>query len=829
MIFDKFTSHYHNVLKNAYRVAQDTTESTVHVEHLLYSLLLEKGSIGCEVLKKGDVSLKNIKHILIKGKKKTNSGSKQVDAQRKTIKTQPRFSSKVLTIIRRSAIIAYKMGHYYVGTEHLLASILESYENVSTVLSQNVHKKVHTHIQTLLKSTSKFADLTESFEIAGDTDEQADLFSAHDYENTQTVSLKQFSTELTSDTIQKSIDPVIGRETEVERLAHILSRRTKNNPVLLGEAGVGKTAIVEGLAKKIAQHDVPDSLMNKKIMALDLTSLISGTIYRGEFENRLKAVIEEVKRDKNIILFIDELHTIIGTGSTSGSMDAANILKPALARGHIRCIGATTFDEYKKHIEKDPALARRFQSIHVNEPSEQQTVEILKGIKKYYENFHNVIITDEALIQATKLSKRYIQHQQFPDKAIDLIDEAAAKLTTRKNKNSILKKIKTIKKELLEVRHEKQKALHEEHFDNALILQSEERRLIEKLKKTKTQFKNKKQAPFTVTTDHILEVLSHKTHIPLKYLKQSEKKQLLSLHKKLEKEVIGQDHAISRVVQALQRSKAFLHDGTRPIGSFLFLGPSGVGKTELAKQLAHHMFNDPKALVRIDMSEFAESFNVSKLIGSPAGYVGFDQPNIFTDAVQKKPHSVVLFDEIEKAHPQVFNILLQILDDGYITDASGKRVDFSNTVIIMTSNTGADFMTDKTALGFTNTNQEKAVQEEQILNQVKNMLSPELLNRIETTIVFNQLGEKELKKITKKQLQKLNKKLAHHNIDLTARPEVISFISNEMLKDNQGARRIQQYIQDTIENELAQIILEETIPEDRKVTIKIENNSIAIH
>ena len=826
-LIEKFSNNFKNTLISAYKLAAELNQAEIKPKHLLYGLLKQKGSIGTEVLTKTNINSEKIRQFVEKDKKSNNQ-------------TTPHLSLRVKRAIEKAIIIANSNEHKYIGTEHLLAALLEiKDDDLEKIFVQNKvnTKSIKQKIPIVLRGTSKFPDLTENFNLTDDIDLES---IPEDFKMPEAPLspfgkgplLEFFATNLTNPTIQQKIDPVIAREEEIDRLIQILCRRTKNNPVLLGDPGVGKTAIVEGLAKKIINHQVPDVLINKKIMALDLGLLIAGTMYRGEFESRLKQIIDEVKQNSDLILFIDELHTIIGAGAASGSLDAANILKPALARGDIRCIGATTLEEYKKHIEKDAALERRFQSIIVNEPSTQTTVEILKGIKKNYENYHQVEITPQAIEAAVSLSNRYLQEKFLPDKAIDLIDEAASKVKVNQKSDGLLKKIQETEDGLEFIVKEKQRAIMTEKFDQAINLKNQEEKLATRLDKLRKKQQAKGKIILgKITNQQIAEMVSKITGIPLQELISQERKKIINLEKILSQKIIGQDEAIKTISESIRRSRAGLSPENRPLASFIFLGPSGVGKTELAKVLAQTIFQDKEALVRIDMSEFSERFNISKLIGAPAGYIGYREANKFTDQVRKKPYSIVLFDEIEKAHPDIFNLLLQILEDGHLTDAVGKKINFKNTIIIMTSNIGLENLNRQVIWGFENSKQQEIKYEEiknQVLKDLKNKFKPEFLNRVDKTIVFKSLDIKSIEKIIRLQIEELNQRLAEQNLKLGLSSGAIKFLAQKSYLPQQGARAVRRNIQELIENLLAEQILQGGFKNTDSIKAKIKNKKIVL-
>lgn len=635
--------------------------------------------------------------------------------------------------------------------------------------------------------------------------------------------LEMFTTNLTADTIQKHIDPVIGREAEISRLVQILSRRTKNNPILLGDPGVGKTAIIEGLAKRITKGEVPEALANKSILTLDLSAVVAGTMYRGEFENRLKQIIEAVKADENIILFVDEIHNIIGTGSSAGSLDAANILKPALARGHLRCIGATTHEEYKKFIENDKALERRFQVIMVEEATEAETLEILRGIRTNYETYHNVSISDDALNAAVHYSQRYSPDKKLPDKAIDLIDEAASQLKVSKKLNPTARRVKDLEANLRGVQEMKRGFILEENYAKALNIKEQEDIILQELTSLKAEAGKETAVRLgTIGIEDIARVVAQATKIPLTEILASEKKKIIKLDEELSRYVFGQDEAIKEVAQTIKRSRSGLHDPRKPLGSFMFLGPSGVGKTETARQLSRLLFNRDDVLIRIDMSEFAERFNVSKLIGSPAGYVGYKEGTQLTDAVKKKPYSVVLFDEIEKAHPDVFNLLLPVLEEGYMTDAVGHKVNFRNTIIVMTSNVGLKEFTNQARLGFELEDaamEQTQAMKEHSLKALREHFRPEFLNRVDKIIVFNPLSRSISKKIIVRELDELKNRLKQQGITATFDRSVTTHLL-ESFKPTEGARSLKRAVEDKLVNPLANKVLSAGFSGAKKINVR---------
>jgi ATP-dependent Clp protease ATP-binding subunit ClpC len=828
-ILQKMSSHCKNALKSAYSLALSAGHKSVTTDHILYGLCLEKGSIAHQILSRSGIESFDVKKTILQ------------KASPKTTVTQLGFSIDSKKMIEKAFVLANRNKHSYIGTEHLLAALLQSSESLLKSLADKKGVsllEIQRQIDSILNSTTKFPELTSknNNETSESENDDADLELVGQGISTANPALETFANHLTSREVQKNIDPVIGRETEINRLIQILSRRNKNNPLLLGEAGVGKTAIVEGLAKKIVQGDVPEILLNKKIYALDLGLVLAGTSFRGEFENRLKQILQEVKKNKDIILFIDEIHTIIGAGAATGSLDAANLLKPILARGEIRCIGATTPQDYKKNIEPDPALERRFQPITINQPSSEKAIAILNGLKPFYESYHQVRITPQAVVAAVELSEKYITDKFLPDKAIDLIDEASAALKIKQKVQPEEKQTRNLKNQLEQILAKKQEAVSQEKFSVALKYRVKEQELLTKLKSNKQELKNtpKKDLPI-ITKKEIAEIVSAAVGVPLHDLLLEERQRLLKLESLLSKRVIDQPEAVTSVAEFIRRSKTGVSNTKRPIGSFIFLGPSGVGKTELARSLAEIVFSDPRALVKIDMSEFSEGFNISKLIGAPAGYVGYREGATLTDAVKRRPYSVVLFDEIEKAHPSVFNLLLHVLEDGILTDGSGKEINFRNTIIIMTSNIGAEQFNKTSAIGFAddqNPDKLKSAFEEikqNVLKRLSEKFPPEFLNRIDKTVVFNPLSQVTLAKIAKLQLTELKKRLANQGTNLIIHPSVVQFIALKSFAPNVGARTVRKNIQEIVESKIAQKILSQTTQASlKKITVKAKDNAIII-
>ncbi|MDP2586378.1 MAG: ATP-dependent Clp protease ATP-binding subunit [Candidatus Komeilibacteria bacterium] len=828
-IYNKFTDHFKRVLTLAQDVAASLHHQTIEPLHLLYCLSNERGSLGASVLYKNQLTPDRVRVVLqILNNDQTRNQT--------TTKALPALSSASQKILEKAVKTAFQHTHKYIGTEHLLYSLITSGDQLllNYLKEQQINlNALENHLKTILQSTSKFGELAGGEELA---DEPAlERVLTHGQSNDKNTALGTFAVDLTEDNIQANIDPVIGREAEIDRLIQILSRRTKNNPILLGEPGTGKTAIVEGLAKRIVAGKVPDVLIGKRILNLDLGATLAGTMYRGEFESRLKDIIEEVKADPNIILFIDEVHTLIGAGSSSGSLDAANLFKPELARGNLRLIGATTLEEFKKHIESDPAFERRFQPIIINESSIEETEEILQGVKANYEKYHQVKISDEAIKAAVELSSRYLTDKFLPDKAIDLIDEAAAKIKVEATRDGLAKVTKKLQGELKELQRQKEKSILEEKFDEALKFKRQEDDLLLKLDDLQRQVdKAKKKILGTITRHDIASILSKITKIPVNDLILEEKQKLLALEERLKKFVIGQDDALKELAESIRRSRAGLSNPNKPIASFIFLGPSGVGKTETAKVLAREIFEDANALIRIDMSEFSEAFNISKLIGAPAGYVGYKEQGKLTDAVRRRPYSVVLFDEIEKAHPDVFNLLLSVLEDGHLTDAVGKKINFKNAIIIMTSNIGLSEFNRFSALGFEagdKSDQQKLDDnyqrlEEKIQAGLTDTFRPEFLNRIDKVLVFKPLNAQAALAIAKLQLAELANRMAKQDLFIKISPQVVKKLAEQGFLPEQGARGIRRIIQDKIENPLASELLSNRFSAGETIKVKLNKDKI---
>ena len=802
--FKGFTEKANKALNLAIESAEEMRHNYVGTEHILYGLVKEGSGVAATALNECGVTEDALREKL----ESINGTMSLVEL------TPDDFTPRTKRVLRAAVIISSKTGYTYVGTEHLLLAILSESDSYAVAFLEELGVSVERLAQAVSKGMQGGAD---------------DGFGGFENESAPNGSQKggsaldKFGRDLTQAAKNGEIDPVIGREKEIQRDIQILSRRTKNNPVLIGEPGVGKTAVAEGLALEIAKGNVPEILKDKRVVSLDLTGMVAGAKYRGDFEERIKAAIDEVKKSKNTILFIDELHTIVGAGAAEGSADAANILKPSLARGDFQVIGATTLNEYRKYIEKDAALERRFQPVKVGEPTPEQAVQILKGLRDSYEAHHKVKITDEAINAAVTLSSRYIADRYLPDKAIDLIDEGASKvrlasLTSPDN-------VKELEDEIADYEKEKASAINEQDFERAARLRDEQKELQTKLDDAKKKWQEQQKGNSgEVTAEDIAKIVSEWTGIPVVQLTKEESERLLNMENVLHERVIGQSEAVTAIAKAIRRGRVGLKDPKRPVGSFIFLGPTGVGKTELCKALAEAMFGDENAMLRLDMSEYMEKHTVSKLIGSPPGYVGFEEGGQLTEKVRRKPYSVVLFDEIEKAHPDVFNMLLQILEDGRLTDSQGRTVDFKNTIIIMTSNVGARLITEKqSSLGFNSENEnaeesEKKDIKELVTGELRKVFRPEFLNRVDDIIVFNKLNKDEIKQIAVKMLKTLESRLDKMNIKISFTDNAISEIADKGFDENYGARPLRRAIQNEIEDPLSEQMLEGKVKDGAVVT-----------
>lgn len=797
--FTGFSEKANMCLNKAVEVAEDSGHTYIGSEHILLGLLDSTDSVAGKILANRGVTYKKVYDLI----------RETVGTGMPTELTPADFTPRSKHIIESALMLANSMKQSLAGTEHLLISICREGNGYACQLLTRAGVTTNALLKDLSNSVSSSKSSGKSSK-----------------DNKGNSQLQKYARDLTSLAKENKIDPVIGREKEIQRVIQILSRRSKNNPCLIGEPGVGKTAIAEGLALRIANGQVPELLKDKRILSLDLTGMVAGTKYRGDFEERIKGVVDEVVNSTDIILFIDEVHTLIGAGSAEGAVDAANILKPSLARGELQLIGATTIDEYRKNIEKDAALERRFQPVTVNEPSIEDAIEILKGIRDKYEAHHKVKITDDAIVSAVNLSARYIGDRFLPDKAIDLIDEASSKV--RLDSAVPPPEIKEMEKRLQSISAEKEMAVSQQNFERAASLRDEEKELTQKYNTEKAKWQSDDSTrEKQVTETEIAQIVSEWTGVPITQMTEEESERLLRMEDELHTRIVGQEKAVKAVAKAIRRGRAGLKDPKRPIGTFLFCGPTGVGKTELTKALANAMFGDDNAMIRLDMSEFMEKHTVSKLIGSPPGYVGFDEGGQLTEKVRRKPYSVILFDEIEKAHPDVFNALLQILDDGILTDSQGRRVDFKNCVIIMTSNVGARLINEeKATFGFV-ANQDDRTDEkikEAVMGELKNTFRPEFLNRIDDIIVFNRLTEDDIRNIAKNLLKDLQKRMNSIEISMTFQDSVIDFVAKAGYDKIYGARPLKRTIQSKIEDVLSEKILEKSIEKGKTYTCSCDEN-----
>ena len=813
---DLFTPKAKEVLMLAQEEAKYFKHQTIGSEHLLLALVVEKEGIAGKTLREMNIQENDIREEI---EHYTGFGM---------VKHYPDnyflpYSPRVKQIIAYANDEAKRSGAEKIGTEHLLLGLLRDEEILASRIMLNLGLSLSRMRQLLKKKMGQ--EPTRNQTQTPNRRKQATQAKQETMEGTPT--LDALARDLTRQAIEQRLDPVVGRNKEVRRLVQILSRRTKNNPVLVGEPGVGKTAIVEGLAQRIIHGQVPEDMLHKRVMMLDMGSLVAGTKFRGEFEERLKKIIDEIYNDGHIILFIDEIHTLIGAGSAEGSVDASNILKPALARGEIQLIGATTLNEYQKYVEKDSALERRLAKVQVDEPSQEEAVQILQGLRPRYEEHHGLRISDEAIEAAVTMSVRYIHSRQLPDKAIDLIDESAAKV--RLDASDKPSKVTDLQNELVRVNAEKEEAIYNQAFEQAAQLRLEERKIAEKLAQAQ-QKQIENQELQVVSAEDVAEVVSQWTGVPVQQIAKKESQRLMDLEKILHQRVVGQDKAVVAVSRAIRRARSGLKDPNRPIGSFMFLGPTGVGKTELAKALAQAMFGSEDALIRVDMSEFMEKYSTSRLIGSPPGYVGYEEGGQLTEKVRTKPYSVILLDEVEKAHPDIFNILLQVLDDGYLTDAKGRKVDFRNTILIMTSNLGATQLREEKSVGFNAVDQSKdqRAMEKRILEELKKAYRPEFLNRIDETVVFNSLDASEIHEIVKIMSRQIVARMAEQGIQLKITPSAIDVIGKAGFDPEYGARPIRRALQREIEDKLSEALISGQVQLGDAVTIGASKGNITL-
>ncbi|MBA4336732.1 ATP-dependent Clp protease ATP-binding subunit ClpC [bacterium] len=849
--FEKFTKEAKQALIVAQERAKEADLSYVGTEHILIGILSQKNSLGAHILRNFGVSDENVQLVL-----KTVGRLTSQPSQTKPAEGKSGLSGFAKKVIEDAVKIGEQFNHSFIGTEHLLYSLVSQNNTAATVILENMRVNPEDVKDQLIQTFEKgktiqqggtpnpgqqggmnpmefFLNGLQGVLVGNVEKDQFNKTKKKDADKSKTPALDYFTSDLVKEAAEGKLNPVVGRSKEIERTVSILCRKTKNNPVMIGEPGVGKTAIAEGLAQAIAADNVPELLMNKKILSLSMTSVIAGTKYRGEFEERVKQILDELKTVKNAILFIDEIHTVVGAGSAEGSLDAANILKPALSRGEIQVIGATTTAEYRKQIESDAALERRFQPVTIEEPSHEETREMLNGLRASFEDHHNLQITDEAITAAISMSSRYINDRFLPDKAIDLIDEAASLM--RVNTKSNTDAAKKLQKKLNGIIKSKEEAVSAQDYEKAAQLRNDELEVLKEIENTRTI-----QIPRTereqVTEDNIAQVVSNMTGIPVTKLVKSDMQRLMNLENRLKKRIVGQDEAVEVVCKAIRRSRAGFADHNRPIGSFIFMGPTGVGKTELVRALAEEVYNDKDALVKIDMSEFMERHSTSRLVGATAGYVGYEDGGQLTEAIRRKPFSIVLFDEIEKAHTDVFNLLLQILEDGVLTDSKGRKVDFKNTIIILTSNIGATrltkkavpigFSTEKNALDQAEEDYKKT--KDEILNDLKSHFKPEFLNRIDKTIVFRALTQKSIADIVKLHISLLQKRLSSKNITIEITPAGLKVLSKASYDPQYGARPVRRAVQDLVEDPLTQRFLEGEFVEGDAIVISATKDQLTL-
>lgn len=850
-IENKFTSHLKNVLRGAEDTAKSLGQGEITAEHLIFSIVSRKGSLGASMLDVEDFDMKELRS--------------KIEKLPKASRGKVAFAENLKNIFQEMTLCASRYNHSYIGTEHLLCAILESNDPEVREIFASMKidsRKLEDGLEAILESSLRFSGIKELSENSRPNIDIGVLgMSGMNFPSgmgemppagmigmpagPKQSALEAFCVNLNDEKSGRKSDPVIGREKEIAKVVNILSRKSKSNPILVGEPGVGKTAIVQGLADRINDGDVPSNLSGKNIYSLDLGLLIAGTVFRGEFESRLKDVIAEAQADRSVILFIDEIHTIIGAGNTSGggSLDAANILKPPLSRGEITCIGATTLDEYRKHFKKDAALERRFQMVLTEEPTADEAKRILSGLKGYYEKHHNLAITKEAIEAAVDLSQRFLNDRYLPDKALDVLDEAAAMVRGRFGNKNYYKEIKVLRLREQELDEEKEMKVEGEDYESALKVQTKQEAVKKEIRKycDLQDKENKTKISVPVTEREIGEVIEQMTGVPVNELLEEERHRMRDLEKELKKKIVGQDEAIEAISRAIRRSRSGITEGDRPIGVFMFLGPTGVGKTELVKALAESVYKDKKALIKVDMSEFMERHNVSRLVGAPAGYVGFEEGGKLTEEVRLHPYSIILFDEIEKAHPDVFNIMLQIFEDGELTDAAGRKVDFRNTVIIMTSNLGTEELTQEAGMGFT-VSEEKSEAgkkeearsryietKENVLGSLKEEFRPEFLNRVDKVLVFNPLGHKDIRRILDLRVEELKKRLlAKKNLKLSIGKEALEFLADKSFDPNEGARLIRRNLQEMVEDPISEKIMQGEVARGGKVEVVLVKGKITL-
>ncbi len=810
---ERFTQRARRVLTLAQDSAERMHHNYIGTEHLLLGLLTEESGVAGKVLRGMGLSSQRVQSII----------ERMTGPSRGRPYTTPELTPRTKRVIELAVDEARRMGHHYIGTEHLLLGLVRQGESVAI----DILRRLGVSPERIRQETRKA--IQEGATFARRPVPQTE--QRRGGKKSKTPLVDQLAIDLTAKAREGKLDPVIGRQMEIERVIQVLSRRTKNNPALIGEPGVGKTAIVEGLAQKIVQGDIPEPLLDKRVLQLDVGSLVAGTMYRGQFEERLKRVIDELKESESI-LFIDEVHMLVGAGSAGSSVDAANILKPALARGELQCIGATTLDEYRRNIESDAALERRFQPILVEEPTIEETIQILHGIRQPYEEHHRLRISDEALEAAAYLSARYIPDRFLPDKAIDLIDETAARV--RMYKTPLAGSLKETFEDLRHVQQERERALREARYEDAADLRERERELEDKIAQLRLGWQNIDAGP-VVTAEDIAEVVSMWTGIPVMQIAEEESERLLKMEAALQERIVGQDEAIETIAKAVRRARAGLKDPRRPIGSFIFLGPTGVGKTELTKALAEFMFGSEDALVQLDMSEFMERHSVARLVGAPPGYIGYEDAGQLTEALRRRPYSIVVFDEVEKAHPEAFNMLLQIMEEGHLSDARGRKVDFRNAIIIMTSNVGADLIKRQTALGFApkrdeEQDQERAYEEmkDKLMGQLKRVFRPEFLNRVDATVVFRALSKEDITRIVDLELNKVRERLQERHITLEVTEAAKALLADKGYNPDYGARPLRRVIQYRVEDALSDALLAGRFKEHDVVVVDAQDNKIVL-
>src|SRR6266404_936209 len=810
---NNFTPRAQQVLALARKEADRFNHNYVGTEHLLLGLIKLGQGVAVNVLQKMGLDLETVR---MEVEKQVGSGP-----ETKIVGNVP-YTPRVKKVLALAGKEAKALNHSYVGTEHILLGLLREGEGVAARVLKSLELDIERTRNEILK------ELDPNFTPSESEQEGPEASGAK--KDIKTPALRAFGRDLTELARKGELDPVIGRHNEIERVIQVLCRRTKNNPVLIGEAGVGKTAIAEGLAQEIANGNVPELLHDRRVITLDLALMVAGTKYRGQFEERIKAVMDEIRRSKNVILFIDELHTIVGAGSAEGAMDASNIIKPALSRGELQCVGATTLNEYRKYIEKDAALERRFQTVKVDAPTVEEAIEILKGLRPKYEAHHKAKLTDESLETAVRFSERYITGRFLPDKAIDVMDEAGAR--ARINSMTRPPDVKEMEKDIEQIRLQKEAAIKAQDFEKAAALRDKEKQTKEKLESILQKWRQEREEKeVLVTADDMMHIISKVTGVPLQRMEQAETEKLLKMEEELKGKVIGQDEAVSAISKALRRSRADLKDPRRPIGSFIFLGPTGVGKTFLAQKLAEFMFGDRDALIQIDMSEYMEKFTASRLIGSPPGYVGYEEGGQLSEAVRRRPYSVVLFDEIEKAHPDVMHLLLQILEDGKITDSLGRKIDFRNTIIIMTSNVGAELLKKQTVMGFgaPREGHDYDSMRDKIMEETKRVFKPEFLNRLDEIIVFHSLGKPDLMRIVDLEVAKVKGRLKLKEIEIVLDTAAHEFVIEKGYDPNYGARPMRRAVERYLEDPLAEELLRGNIKAGDRVEVTAADGKLTFH